>query len=197
MRHLNLLILLLGLGFGAFGCGDAVSYKPVELHGHVRNEKYGFCFRVPENWEIRSYIRAAEVICLAPKQADGDNFRENVAVAVKPLKEQLSEAEWADRNLAQLGTEPLERGQEEGLEFAVYDHNEGGLKVRSLAYFKVHQFEGATYGLVFLFTTSQVDQFDTWAEHFRAIRQTFKFSIEDCPKTGPPPEPEVTRTPKA
>lgn len=196
MRYSKLLLLFLGFCSLAFGCGSPVHYKPVELHGHVRNDKYGFCFRVPEEWEIRSYIRAAEVMCLSPKQGDDDPFRENVAVAVKELRNTPSDAEWAEENLSKLGQEPLERGMDEGLEYAIYEHSEGGLKVRSLAYFKVHQFEGSTYGLVFLFTTAQLDHFNDWQELFHQIRSSFKFDISQCPETGPPPEPEVTRTPQ-
>lgn len=196
MRRLKHYVFLVALAILVSSCGEQISYTPIDPQGHYRNEVYQFCCKVPKGWEIREGLQGAELVSLSPKQGAGDKFRENLTVdavkeAVEPDSESFAKAQ-LERLTASKATIVSQSDPGEELPWAIYDHQPGELKLRSLAYFKVHH----GVGLVFVFSSDQVDAFAPWEELFRKISQSFKFDLSDCPKPkGPPVAPEVTRSP--
>lgn len=60
------------------GCTQ-VSFEPIDRRGHVRIEREGsgYCFKIPQEWEIREKLEGADVACMGPLK---DNFRETIVV---------------------------------------------------------------------------------------------------------------------
>lgn len=101
---LGALVLAVSLG----GCGDAVTFEPIDKRGHVRIIKGTdvYCFRVPSEkpdnvWEIREKLEGADVVCLAPLK---DGFRDSIVARSLPAAELENPEETVRTQLESLGT---------------------------------------------------------------------------------------------
>lgn len=70
------------------GCGGGPTFEKVDLRGHVRvegtNPGEGYCFHVPQDWEIRAQLEGADVVCMSPP---GRGFRDTVVAKTLTAQE--------------------------------------------------------------------------------------------------------------
>ncbi len=192
------ILFLLIMAF-ALGCGQQIEYEIPDPKGEYVSEQFEFCFKLPEDWEIREEIQAAQVVGLSALQGRSDRFRENLLVKVEPLASPLESEQFLEQQMSEV--ERVDSGSENELPWASYLYQAKGEKLQGLLFCRVHQVQGAYYGVSFLFS-QQADQFAESEPVFREAARTFKFGMEACAelqaKAAYPddlPTPEVTRSP--
>ena len=182
------------------GCGDAIHFEKVDRKGHVRiassvSQDEGYCFRVPQDWEIREKLEGADVVCLSPPIKG--KFRESV-VATSLTAEQLKDPTAAV--LSQLSAEAkvveAGDGQSQPIVVELTDPRFSRFTLQQLLFVRK---ESEGHGVVICCTTTK-DEMPKRREFFNEIVAKAKFDLADCPTAGGLPSvfptPEVTLSPR-
>ena len=85
------------------GCGQQVSFEKIDYKGHVRieNDGVGYCFKIPEDWEIRLKLEGSDVVCLAPTST---GFHESIVATSIPGSKLTDPGEAIKKQLGVLGS---------------------------------------------------------------------------------------------
>lgn len=180
------------------GCGEHITFEKVDLKGHVRvaHEDQGYCFRVPEDWEIREKLEDADVVSLAPPQ---DGFRDSIVAKIIAAKD-LEDPEQTLRNqMAPLGDAVTVVEPWVGPDTAVVVT----LEERKLSKYPLGQLLflhllPSGDGVLITCTTKQ-DRLSERRDFFSQVVNEAKYDLSDCNGPGILPKvyptPEVTMSP--
>ncbi len=181
------------------GCGQQVSFEKIDYKGHVRveNEGVGYCFKIPEDWEIRLKLEGSDVVCLAPTSS---GFRESIVATTLTGSKLTDPGEAVKNQLGVLGSnvEILEPWSESDKPVVVtLAHSKFSEEPLGQMLFLHLKEDGS--GVLLTCTTTK-SALETRREFFTSVAESAKYNLEEC--TGPSgvpkvfPTPEVTFSPK-
>lgn len=181
------------------GCGQQVSFEKIDYKGHVRieNDGVGYCFKIPEDWEIRLKLEGSDVVCLAPTST---GFHESIVATSIPGSKLTDPGEAIKKQLGVLGSnlEILEPWSESDKPVVVtLAHSKFSEEPLGQMLF-LHLREDGSGVLITCTTTKSA--LEKRREFFTSVAESAKYKLDEC--TGPSgvpkvfPTPEVTFSPK-
>ena len=194
-----------GLGLVAFalantlgGCDSGVTFEKIDRKGHVRivQGEQGYCFKVPQDWEIREKLEGADVVCLAPL---ADGFRDSIVARSLPSSALENPEETVRTQLEALGTKVTVLEPWSGPDRpVVVTLEESRFSKEPLAQLLYIHLKPEGNGVLIACTTT-TDKLEATRPTFDNIVGQAKYDLTDCPGEGGLPKvfptPEVTLRP--
>lgn len=175
------------------GCGGQISFEKVDYKGHVRVEEegVGYCFKIPEDWEIRLKLEGADVVCMAPITG---GFRESVVATSIPGSQLTDPSEVMKKQLEVLGSslKIVEPWTEPGKPVVV-TLNKSEFSKEPLGQMLFLHIRKDGSGVLITCTTTESALQERRA-FFTGVVDSAKYKVEDC--TGPGGLPKVFPTPE-
>lgn len=198
LKKFGLGLAALALASTLAGCDAGVTFEKIDRKGHVRivQGEQGYCFRVPQDWEIREKLEGADVVCLAPLK---DGFRDSLVARSLPSSALENPEETVRTQLEALGTkvtvlEPWS-GPDKPVVVTLEESRFSSQPLVQLLYIHLKP-EGN--GVLIACTTTK-DRLDVRRSSFDEIVSQAKYDLADCPGEGGLPKvfptPEVTLRP--
>ena len=194
LKNIGLGLATVFLGCALGGCGSGVTFEKIDRKGHVRivQGESGYCFKVPENWEIREKLEGSDVVCLAPLE---NGFRDsivarslNAAALEKPDETVRTQLEGLGSKVTVI--EPWS-GPDKPVVVALEESRFAKQPLGQLLYIHMKP-EGN--GVLIACTTTK-EQLEAKRSFFDEIVGKAKYDLADCPGEGG--LPKVFPTPEA